>query len=231
MAVPLHIGNAALFEASIDLGGRGPVNCRLAVDSGTYSALRLYHPFVQKHQLLADGTPVIDSFGFGLGGEFPEKLGRVGGLTIGSITLKQPIVSFSDATRGATAADAYDGTIGGEILSRFKVIFDYPHRQMILEPNSHFSEIFAADSSGMVVGLAGSEPSAITVFHVLEKTPGQQAGVGQGDIILSVNGENASGLGVEGIRRLFRKPADYRIQVRRGTQALDIVMKANKPLY
>ena len=229
--VPLHIGSAAIFKATVDLDGHGPLDCKLAVDSGTYSALRLYRPLVRKHHLLPANTQVVESFGFGLGGEFPEKLGRIGALKVGSIMLNEPTVSFSDARRGATSAAAYDGTIGGEILKRFKAIFDYPRQQMILETNSRFAEPFPADNSGMIVGITGAEPDAITVLHVLGNTPAQQAGIREGDVILRVNGENASDLGVEGIRRLFLKPADYRIQLRRGPRNLDAVMEANKPLY
>jgi hypothetical protein len=70
VVVPLHFGSAALFKATIEVEGGRPLDCRLAVDSGTYSALRLYRQFVQKNQLLATGRPGIDSFGFGIGGEF-----------------------------------------------------------------------------------------------------------------------------------------------------------------
>lgn len=229
VAVPLHIGRAALFDAHLDVDGEGPVDCRLAVDSGTYSALRLYRPFVRKHHLPVANTQVVDSFGFGLGGEFPEKLGRVGALRIGGVTLNQPPVSFSDADGGATSAAAYDGTIGGEILSRFTVIFDYPHQQMILEPNPLFSEPFPADHSGVVVGV--NDSGAITVLHVLDHTPAQDAGIRQGDVIIGVNTEDASGLGVEGIRRLFLRSANYRIRLLRGGQTLEVVLKATRPLY
>jgi hypothetical protein len=31
--------------------------------------------------------------------------------------------------------------IGAQMLRRFTVIFDYPHHQMILEPNEHISDL------------------------------------------------------------------------------------------
>jgi hypothetical protein len=231
VVVPLDIGSAALFRAKIDLEGRRPLDCRLAVDSGTYSALRLYRPFVQKHQLLAVGSGGINSFGFGLGGDFPERLSRVTALTIGGMRLDAPTASFSDANSGATSTAPYDGTIGGEILSRFKVTFDYPHQQMILEPNLHFSEPFLADSVGMVLGLSGSEHSVIEVVHVLENTPAQQSGIQQGDIVVTVNNESASALGIDGIRNLFLKPAVYLLQLRRGEQVRKVIIEATTPLY
>jgi hypothetical protein len=229
--VPLQIGRAALFSATIELEDRGLLECKLAVDSGTYSALRLYHPFVQKHRILGPATPSIDSFGFGIGGEFPEKLGRVGALRIGGIVLKEPTASFSDASSGATSTTAYDGTIGGAALGRFTVIFDYPHHQMILQPNPNFSEPFSADTSGLILGTGAPEQRDITVFHTIEKTPAEVAGIKEGDIVLSVNGQDAYNLGVEGIRSLFVKPDVYRMQLRRDGKALDLVMKTTKPLY
>jgi len=37
-------------------------------------------------------------------------------------------------------SDYVAGTIGAQTLRQFKVIFDYPHREMILEPNDHFGD-------------------------------------------------------------------------------------------
>ena len=105
--VRLRLGGAALLNAVIELPGRDPMTCNLAVDLGTYSALRLYRPFLEKHHLV--DPPGIDSFGFGLGGEFPERLGRVSTLRIGSLNLKDPITSFSTARSGATSTSSYDG--------------------------------------------------------------------------------------------------------------------------
>lgn len=95
---------AALLHAAIQLAGHDPVSCELAIDSGTYSALRLYHPFVEKHNLLQEKLPGVDSFGFGLGGEFRERLGRVASLKIGALEIKEPVTAFSTANGGATAA-------------------------------------------------------------------------------------------------------------------------------
>jgi hypothetical protein len=125
--VALRLGSAALFRAVIGLPGHDSMPCDLAVDLGTYSALRLYRPYLERHHLLE--LPGIDSFGFGLGGEFPERLGRVSALRIGSLSLKDPVTSFSVARSGATSISSYDGTIGGAVLSRFRVILDYPHQE------------------------------------------------------------------------------------------------------
>jgi hypothetical protein len=228
--VQLHFGDAAMFEATLEFEGGGSLQCTLGVDSGTYSALLFHRPYVQKHRVLLAGSG-IDSFGFGIGGEFPEKLGRVGLLRIGALALKEPIAAFSDANSGATSKADYDGTIGGAVLSRFTVIFDYPHHKMILEPNSNFAEPFAADTSGLVLIAGTPNQETITVFHVLEKAPACEAGIKTGDIVLSVNGQAASILGVEGIRNLLVKPGVYNIHLRRGVQALDIVMTTTKSLY
>jgi hypothetical protein len=37
-------------------------------------------------------------------------------------------------TSGALANPAYDGILGGDLLGRYRVIIDYPHSRLILEP-------------------------------------------------------------------------------------------------
>jgi hypothetical protein len=51
-----------------------------------------------------------------------------------------PLTQFSQNTSGIFAAPNLAGTIGAQTLRRFTVIFDYPHMEMILEPNEHFGD-------------------------------------------------------------------------------------------
>ena len=222
---------AALFHAVIQLSGRDPIPCELAVDSGTYSALRLYRPFVEKHHLLDEKLPGIDSYGFGLGGEFTERLSRVASLKIGGLELKEPVTAFSTAHGGATSGHSYDGTIGGEILSRFRVILDYPHEQMILEPAPNFASPWEADTAGAIFRATDSSLKTISVAHVLDNTPAASAGLKQGDILSSANQQEASSLGVEGLRRLFNAPGKYHLEIQRGQKPFEVDLTTNVALY
>jgi hypothetical protein len=128
-AVPLGIlngGTLALFDAKIvAAAGQPAVDAHLAVDSGTYSALRLYRPFVEKHDLIGEGRNQFASFGFGAGGEFRQVTARIEGLEIAGVKILDPVADFSTDTKGVTATANYDGTIGGAVLRRFTVILDY----------------------------------------------------------------------------------------------------------
>jgi hypothetical protein len=150
--IPLRIvngGTVALLEAKIDpAAGQLTIDSHLAVDSGTYSAVRLFRPFVEKHALIVDGRGQFVSFGFGAGGEFRQVTGRLASVEIGGVKLTNPVADFSTDTKGVTATANYDGTIGGDILRRFTVILDYARSQMILEPNANFAAPFETDPSG-----------------------------------------------------------------------------------
>ncbi|HEX8811619.1 MAG TPA: aspartyl protease family protein [Terracidiphilus sp.] len=222
---------AALFHAVIQLAGHDPIPSELAIDSGTYSALRLYRPFVEKHHLLQEKPPGIDSYGFGLGGEFSERLGRVASLKSGALEIKEPVTAFSTSHGGATSGHGYDGTIGGEILSHFRVILDYPDQRVILEPASNFAEPWESDTSGAIFRATDSSLRTISVAHVLDNTPAAAGGLKGGDIISSVNEQKASSLGVDGLRRLFYSPGKYHLEIQRGQKTLEADITTTSPLY
>lgn len=70
----------------------------------------------------------------GLGGYAKEKswIGTLEALQLGEFKVPAPTTEFrlSDPTTDA------DGFIGGAVLRRFKLIFDYSRRRMMLEPRS-----------------------------------------------------------------------------------------------
>lgn len=212
-----------LFQATMQMPGGQPISLRLAIDSGTYSALRLVPHFAQEHDLIVEsGSPSLASFGFGIGGEFPEKIARVADLQISSLHIPTPLASISEATHGATASSHYDGTIGGAILSRFTVILAYAHSQMILEPNAEFAAPFCADTSGLIFSASGSDFKTVSVLHVIPNTPAAGAGIQEGDVLLGVDGVSADSLGLERIRVLFERAGDYHLQIRRGSNDVSV---------
>jgi len=225
-ALPLHIlkgGALALIQARIAVPGKGPVEARLAVDMGTYSALRLYRPFDEKQGLPVPGQKVMPAFGFGLGGEFPENLGRVQGFELGwGLKVGSPVTGFSQASSGVTAGGEYDGTIGGEILRRFKVVLDYSRQQIILERNVNFDDPYRADMSGLFLTAKGKDLGEIEVRHVFPKTPAEEAGIHEHDLVLTVDGKPAAQLDLQTIGELFEHEGVYKLRVKRGDQEVQL---------
>ena len=75
-------------------------------------------------------------------------VGRLPRLQLGRFTLTEPGGPLRSRSKGAFASSEFSGVIGGELLRRFKVIFDYAHKRMILEPNASLAEPFEYDMSG-----------------------------------------------------------------------------------
>jgi len=71
---------------------------------------------------------------------------------------------FSEDTQGAFASAAIQGNIGAQIMCKFKILLDYDHNRIILEPNASFKEPMDHASSGLKIigegkttGLSASE--------------------------------------------------------------------------
>jgi hypothetical protein len=214
--IPLRIlngGTLALFDAKIvAAAGQPALEAHLAVDSGTYSALRLFRPFEEQHALTGDGRGQFASFGFGAGGEFRQVTGRVESVEIGGVKLSNPVADFSTDTKGVTATSNYDGTIGGDILRRFTVTLDYSRGQMMLEPNGDWSKPFDRNTSGLT--LATDEGfKKVLVVHVVKRSPADVAGLHEGDSIGAVDGKSTPLYTFDQIRRLVESPGQHEVEV------------------
>jgi len=87
------------------------------------------------------------------------------------------------------------------------------------------------DTSGLILRASGAHLTTISVLHVLGNTPAAAAGIKEGDIIMSVDGQDSSRLGLEGMRRLFANSGDYHLQLRSGQQNREIHLRTVAPLF
>jgi hypothetical protein len=111
------------------------------VDSGATTAIWLTKAFSEAHpEVLSAQDTVEVAKVVAVGGGLRTRLGRVQAIRLGRFLVSMPLTQFSQNTSGIFAAPDITGTIGAQMLRRFTVIFDYPHGQMILEPNQHFGD-------------------------------------------------------------------------------------------
>ena len=111
------------------------------VDSGATTAIWLTKAFSDAHPEFLSAQETIEVPNVvAVGGEFSARLGRVPAVKLGGFLVSNPLTQFSQNTSGIFATPGLAGTIGAQMLQRFTVILDYPHMEMILEPNEHFDE-------------------------------------------------------------------------------------------
>jgi hypothetical protein len=111
------------------------------IDSGATTAIWLTKEFSQAHPEFLSMPETIEVRNVvAVGGELSTRLGRVPAVRLGGFVVANPSAQFSQNSSGIFATPGLAGTIGARMLRRFKVVLDYPHMEMILEPNERFNE-------------------------------------------------------------------------------------------
>ena len=121
------------MAARVRMPGRDPIDGEFMLDTGApMTAIAFNRPAVERYRLLESlQARIVDRSLAGLGGETTEILGRASELDLGDLRIPNLTVTFSQDTAGTLASKDFDGVIGGELLRRFTVIFDSPHRRLI----------------------------------------------------------------------------------------------------
>jgi hypothetical protein len=111
------------------------------IDSGATTEIWLTKAFSEAHPEFLSIPETIEVRNVvAVGGELSTRLGRVPAVRLGGFVVANPSAQFSQNSSGIFATPGLAGTIGAQMLRRFKVVLDYPHMEMILEPNEHFNE-------------------------------------------------------------------------------------------
>ncbi|MFK2820552.1 aspartyl protease family protein [Flavobacteriaceae sp. LMIT009] len=140
--------NKPYIDANVDIGNNNlPV--KLLIDSGGSDALWLF----TDDQINVPEKYFEDFLGYGLSGSVYGKRSKVDKFSLNSFLLKQVNTAFPDST-SITFARKFkerNGSIGGEILKRFNVIFDYKNKRIVLKKNRYFKSPFYYNKSGIVL--------------------------------------------------------------------------------
>jgi hypothetical protein len=187
IALPLTFSqNLPYVEGTLDLAGRAPISGRFVLDSGSGLALALAPEVVRRESLATAFPRTLVSFGRGVGGDVRHQTGRARSFTLGTLEFKAPTVSMPDSGAGHISVAGSIGNIGGQLLGRCRVTFDYSRKLVRFEPGPGFDGPFEADMFG--AALQRTE-AGVTVRWVNVDTPAAEAGLEVGDLITRMDGE------------------------------------------
>ncbi|WP_442267776.1 aspartyl protease family protein [Tenacibaculum sp. ZS6-P6] len=133
------------------------IKTKLLVDSGGSDAIWL---FEGTHNAIKTPKKYFkDILGEGLTGSIYGNRSRIAEFRLGKFVIPEPTVSFLDTTSTVNAREfkSRNGSIGGNILKRFKVWLDYPNRRMVLKKNGSLKKGFYYNMSGLVVVYSGKD--------------------------------------------------------------------------
>jgi hypothetical protein len=198
---------------------------KFMIDTGARTALTLSAPFVDKNGLRTKAGKGVEAMtGWGIGGPTRSYVEHGDTLMIGTVPVDGPLVLLSTDVGGAMDSGNIAGNIGGGVLKRFAITFDYGHAVMYLKPvEGHIPDLDTFDRAG--VWINKDDSGAFKVIDVTKSAPADEAGLKTGDMIVAVDGKPVSTLSLADLRYRLRNDAPGTVMsftVKRGAATQDI---------
>ena len=229
--LPIEINRSKPYlHTTAQISGDTTVLMKLLLDTGAGLALLLH---TYSNPLIVMPPKVIKgSIGNGLGGEIEGYIGRIRSLDIGKSKLQSVISHFQElhAESDSTYILNRNGLIGGDLLHRFTVIFDFSKEKLYLKPNKFIKNLFEYDKSGIVPIATGVALTKFVVYDVLPNTPGEDAGILRGDELIKVGWIPAQLLNLAVINNIFqgKEGRKVRITIKRNGVKIKKVIRLRK---
>jgi hypothetical protein len=223
--IPVNIrARIPSVQASLRLGNTTATG-EFRIDTGSGAPITLHHPFAERNSFPPPGAPTQSSKSASLGGSADWIKARGTSVSIGSIKFDRPIIEAFASSRGAGGGTVLAGMIGNEILRRFRVTFDCPHRRMFLVPNRTRHRPFEVDMSGLGFG------PDYRIFSVAPGSVAEKAGLKVDDVIMKLDGKHVERYGLAGAHdQLMRNSARCQLYVRRGERVVRVTLQLKRLL-
>ena len=133
------------------------IKSKLLLDTGNSDAVWVF--LNKTNNIKLPKKSIQDYLGRGFSGNVYGNRARVTSFEFGKKVFSNPLVTFPDSTsvKSVNFVTNRVGSIGGEIISRFTVIFDYLNNVIYTKPNNMINEPFHFNMSGIEVVHAGLE--------------------------------------------------------------------------
>ncbi len=208
----LELEDTKPYMDAVVMQGDEKDTVRLMIDTGASHSLLL--DIEESNSLTPPDTSINAVLGHGLAGEIYGRVGRYEKISLGDYELKDILVSIPNtgAYNKSIKRGSRHGTIGGQILLHFNVIFDYASGKIYLEKNSNFHSPFRYDMSGLTVAYFDA-PERYEVTGIMDDSPASNTNLQVGDVIVNMNGHHVKNSRLTDINTMLRSRPGRRIKI------------------
>jgi hypothetical protein len=147
-------GGKPYIDLQVELGEH-TFDAKCLIDSGNSDGLWLFQN--KSKYIVVPDRHYADYLGRGFSGDIFGKKARVPSLSLDNYTFKNMVAAFPDEESFMNLNLAHNrfGSIGGEFLRRFDVIFDYQKHKLYLKKNRNYDDKFRYNTTGITIHHAG----------------------------------------------------------------------------
>ena len=202
-------------------------SCKLIVDLGAGHPLSLEN---DEAKIVCATGSISANLGMGINGPSIGKISRVNELDLGQFVLKNVLTSFPDKEMKNVLPVHRDGSLGLDILKRFKLIIDYPDSMIYFKPGYNLKEPFEHDMSGLEYYSGGDEFKRVIIGRVEPGSAAAKIGLEKDDELLSINLVPVTKMTLEDIDHLFRSREGRKLllEVYRNKKYADVILTLQK---
>jgi len=225
-SIPLQLFRVPFALAKITTVGTDAVERLLFIDSGSNATVNYETEEVPSKTIEQEQVDLSNNITTTITATF----GRAKSVQLGSFVIADPVVGLQHEFTIPSLPRTTKGIVGGGLLRRFRVIFDYEHKRMILEPNQHLHDPFEFDMSGAWVVSDKPNSNGFRITSVMPNAPALEAGLRAGDVIVAVDEQPAEELTVEQLTlEIFRQEGQIlELKVKRGNEILERRLKLRR---
>lgn len=186
---------------------------RLIIDTGSSGALSLFS--LTSYNIRIPKQNISGLLGIGLGGEIYGKTGRIHELSISDYSFKNAVVAYPDSSylNEILSANGRNGSLGGDILRRFKVVMSYEHKVLLLRKNRDYREPFTYNRSGIDVNTPFPNLPVYVISKVKKGSEAERIGLKEGDILKRIDNKNTAELSLTEILGYLRVGRNNQIKL------------------
>ena len=182
---------------------------KFLLDTGNSGAVLLH---ARPDAAPRDGASAATTIGWGVGGAIAGRLARGRCLKLGGVEIEAPALRMLEDDNRSMLGSGVAGNVGGAVLSRFLVTFDYAASAVWLAPNTRLGAPFHVDRSGVRIH---ANNDGFEVVAVMAGSPADNAGLRVGDVLVTVDGVPARAIALHAQRRAWQEtPVGTRVAVR-----------------
>lgn len=213
------------IKADVILSNGEKVSGEFFVNTGAKTTVDFNTPFVAKNGMTSKVGKSYIYLVSGLGTkEYEHHEGKVNKFTFSDFSFENMPVGLSHAKSGLQNHKKMAGIIGGGLLRKFNIVYNYGAKKMYWEKNESYATGFAVNASGLELQLS-KDKSKVLIHKVFENSSATAAGIKVNSELNEVDGKSAKDLGLAEIRKMLKQDGKT-VSIKVDGKQIDLMLKA-----